>query len=111
MQCPRGLYAGSLMMSFMMTAPALPACPLKSTIDCFHLCPAQRSLLFYLMVTLTLADDGEISEGLESRREDGLITLSLSVNHPQMYACTLALTLRSTHIKLTHTRKLHQRLL
>ncbi len=103
MQYPRGLYACSLMMSFMMAALALPACPLKSTIDCFRPRPAQRSLLFYLMVTLTSADDEEIREGLKSRTGDGLITLPLSVNHPQMYACALALTLRSTRIKLTHT--------
>lgn len=55
------------------------------------------------MVKLTLGDDEEIREGLKSHGEDGLITLSLSVNHPQMYACTLSLTLRITLIRLTHT--------
>lgn len=46
-------------------ASALPACHLKSAIDCFHLHPAQWSLLFDLMMTLTLADDEEIREGAE----------------------------------------------
>lgn len=96
---PEGCYACSLMMSSMMASPAppVPAPPplpsLQSTIDCTQ---PQWSLLFYLIVTLTLADDEEIREGAEITCT-GWLENCLPFSQSSSDVCV------EPHILITHT--------